>query len=132
MLKLGKISTGFTIIELLVAIGIFGIVMPTLASGVNNLIVANNRARDLSLANMIAENKAEQLRNAGYNSLSPGTISFSGELPVELAAPRTGNYVISRPTPGLAEIVINVSYKDYSQIKTLQYKTIVSELGVGQ
>lgn len=132
MLKLGKSSDGFTIIELLVAIGIFGIVMPALASGINSLVVANNRARDLSLANLIAESKTEQLRNAGYNSLSPGTVSFSSELPAELAAPRTGTYTVSSPTPGLAEIVVNISYKDYSQTKSLEYKTIVSELGVGQ
>lgn len=127
-----KSQKGFTIIELLIVIAIFGIVMPTLAAGINNLTVLNNRSRDLALANLIAESKAEQLRNAGYNSLSPGTVSFSNDLPAELASPKSGNYSISTPTPGLAEVIIEISYKDYNQTKTVRYKTVVSELGVGQ
>lgn len=134
--RIGKSLTGFTIIELIVAIGIFGIVMPALAAGINNLTVLNNRARDLTLANLIAESKAELLRNTGYNSLNPGptpyTISFTNELPPELASPKSAEYTISQPQTGLAEIEVNISYKDYSQTKTVNYKTIVSELGVGQ
>jgi len=132
MLVLRKDKKGFTIIELLIAIGIFGLVVPALASGINNLTVLNNRARDLSLANLIAENKAEQLRNSGYNSLAVGTVSFNSELPAELAPPRTGSYNITKPGGGQAEIVVTISYKDYNQTKSVQYKTIVSELGVGQ
>ncbi len=127
-----KSHQGFTIIELLVVIAIFAIVMPTLAAGINNLTVINNRSRDLALANLIAESKAEQLRNAGYNSLSPGIVSFSDDLPAELAPPKTGTYTVTNPAAGLAEISIEISYKDYSQIKTVSYKTVVSELGVGQ
>lgn len=127
-----KGQRGFTIIELLIVIAIFGIVMPTLAAGVNNLTVLNNRARDLSLANLIAENKAEQLRNAGYNSLTPGTISFSSELPNELAGPKSASYTVTNPTAGLLEITVEINYRDYSQTKTVNYKTIVGELGVGQ
>ncbi len=130
--KLLKEWQGFTIIELLIVIAIFAIVMPTLAAGINNLTVLNNRSRDLALANLIAESKAEQLRNAGYNSLSPGTVSFSEDLPDELAPPKTGTYTVSTPTPGLAEISIEISYRDYSQTKVVKYKTVVSELGVGQ
>lgn len=131
-IKPAKGQRGFTIIELLVVITIFGFAVPALAAGVNNLTVLNNRARDLALANLIAENKSEQLRNAGYNSLSTGTVDFSGELPAELASPKSGSYTVTRPTAGLAEINISISYKDYSQIKTVNYKTIVGELGVGQ
>lgn len=125
-------SHGFTVIELLITIAVFGIVLPAMAAGINNLIVLNNRARDLSLANLIAENKTEQLRNAGYNSLSVGTVSFSGELPAELAPPKSAIYTVTNPSAGLAEISITISYKDYSQTRSLQYKTRVSELGVGQ
>jgi prepilin-type N-terminal cleavage/methylation domain-containing protein len=132
MLALNKNNRGFTIIELLVVIGVFAFVLPALAAGINNLTVLNNRARDLSLANMLAENKAEQLRNAGFNSLSPGTVSFSNELPNELAPPRSGSYTISNPEAGIAEVVIDINYRDYGQTRSLQFKTIVSELGVGQ
>lgn len=132
MFKLSKDVGGFTIIELLISIGIFAIVIPALAVGINNLTVLNNRARDLALANLIAENKAEQLRNSGYNSLPTGTVSFTSELPPELASPKNGSFSITNPSAGLAEITINISYKDYGQTRNLQYKTVVSELGVGQ
>lgn len=132
MLSLSKDIKGFTMIELLIVIAIFGFVMPALAAGINNLVVLNNRARDLSLANIIAENKAEELRNSGYNSLSPGTVSFSNELPKELAPPKTAVYTVSNPEAGLAQVIIDISYQDYNQVKSLSYKTNVSELGVGQ
>lgn len=124
--------SGFTIIELLIAIAIFGIVIPSMATGINNLIVLNNRTRDLALANLIAENKAEQVRNAGFNGLTPGTVAFSSELPAELSSPKSGSYTVTIPNPGLAEVVVNISYKDYSQTRSLQYKTLISELGIGQ
>ena len=132
MLMLRKSQRGFTIIELLIAIAVFGLVIPALAAGINNLTVLNNRSRDLALANLIAESKAELLRNSGYNSLSPGTVSFTGELPAELAPPKSASYTVSNPSAGIAEIVINISYKDYSQTRSHEYKTVVSELGVGQ
>lgn len=132
MLSLRKNSKGFTIIELLISIGVFGLVIPALAIGINSLVVLNNRARDLSLVNIIAENKAESLRNAGYNSLSPGTTSFTNELPSELAPPKSASYTISNPEAGLVDVVIDISYKDYSQTKSMKYKTTISELGVGQ
>lgn len=132
MLMLRKSIRGFTVIELLVAIAVFGIVVPALAMGINNLIILNNRSRDLALTNLIAESKAESLRNAGYNSLPTGTTDFSNELPAELASPKTASFTVSNPRPGIAEITITINYRDYNQTRTHKYKTIVSELGVGQ
>lgn len=132
MLTFNKNQNGFTVMELLISIGIFGIVVPSLASGINNLIIINNRARDLALTHLIAENKLEQLRNAGYNSLTSGTVSFSSELPNELSPPRSASYTVVYPEAGVAEISVNIDYKDYNQTRNLQYKTVISELGVGQ
>lgn len=129
---LRKDRSGFTIIELLIAIAVFGLVVPALAAGINNLTVLNNRSRDLALANLIAESKAELLRNAGYNSLAAGTTDFTGELPAELASPRSASYTVTNPEAGIAEVDITISYKDYNQTRTHNFKTVVSELGVGQ
>jgi hypothetical protein len=106
--------------------------MPALATGINNLTVLNNRTRDLALANLIIESKSEQIRNAGYNSLTPGMVDFSSELPNELASPKSGSYTVSNPTTGVAEIDITITYKDYGSTRTQNYKTIITELGVGQ
>lgn len=132
MLMLPKNQRGFTIIELLISIGIFAIIVPALAAGLNNLVVLNNRSRDLAIANLIAESKAEEVRNTGFNGLAVGTTDFSSELPDELANPKSASYTISNSTPGLLEVDISISYKDYSSTRTQSYKTIISELGVGQ
>lgn len=123
---------GFTIIELLLAIAMFAIVVPSLTVGITNLIVINNRSRDLALVNMLAQNKIEQLRSKGYNSVPTGTVSFTSELPATLGNPRSGSYTITNPSGGIKEVNITISYKDYRNTKTLQYRTIISEIGVGQ
>lgn len=119
-------------LELITAIGIFAIVIPALALGVRSLIVLNNRARDLSLVSLVAENKTEQLRSSGFNSLDEGTTDFSAELPSELSRPNSASYTITNPEDGIKEVTVTISYWDYSTSKTKTYKTIVSELGVGQ
>lgn len=127
-----KHEQGFTLIELILTIAVFAIVMPAIAIGINNLTVINNRARDLALVNMLAQNKVESLRSAGYNSIPIGSTDFTPELPPTLASPKNGNYTVTNSTPGIKEVLVTISYRDYSQTKTVNYKTIISEIGVGQ
>lgn len=131
-MKVKKNQKGFTVIELLIAIAVMGFTIPGLAIALRNLTAINNRTRDLSLSNIIISNKAEQIRSSGFNSLSAGTVDFSNELPSQLASPKSASYTVTNPSAGLAEINLTISYKDYNQTRTLTYKTIVSELGVGQ
>ncbi len=119
-------------LELLISIAVIGLVIPALSLGVKSLIVLNNRARDLAISNTIAENKTEELRSSGFNSLTPGTYSFTNELPTELSNPKSASYTITNPSAGIINITININYWDYSHTRTQTYKTIVSELGVGQ
>lgn len=127
-----KSAKGFTVIELLIAIAIFGIVIPGLTAAVTSLTVINNRARDLALINTLASNKAEQLRSAGFNSLNSGTYNFDSELPSEISKPRSANYTIDTSTPGIANITVTITYSDYGRTLTKTYQTVISELGVGQ
>lgn len=131
-MKIKRIQKGFTIIELLIAIGVMGFAIPAIAMALNNLTTVNDRARDLALANIIISNKAEQVRSSGFNSLTAGTVDFSGELPTELASPKSASYDVTIPTAGRADITFTINYKDYNRTRTLTYKTIVSEIGVGQ
>lgn len=123
---------GFTVVELVVAIGLFGIIVPAVAIGLSNLAVIQNRARDLTLVNMLAQNKIETLRSAGYNSVTTGTTSFSGELPNVLSAPKSAQYVVTQPQTGIKQIDVTISYSEYGGAKTVSYRTLISELGVGQ
>lgn len=123
---------GFTITEVLIALALFAIVVPLFTVAITSLTAINNRARDLSLANMVAQNKIEILRSAGYNSINEGTVDFTDELPSTLADPKSATYVVTAPATGLKAVAVTISYKDYKTTNTVQYETVVSELGVGQ
>jgi len=125
-------SAGFTVAEILIALGLFAVIVPAFTVGITNLTAVNNRARDLALANMVAQNKVELLRSAGYNSVVIGTTDFSTELPSTLGSPKSANYTVTAPETGIKEVTVNISYKDYRTTRDVQYKTYISELGVGQ
>ena len=125
-------QSGFTVVELLVTIGMCGIIVPALALGLIALTVYNNRARDLALVTMLAQNKMELIRSAGYNSLSDGTVTFTSELPNTLTSPKSATYTVSSPAVNVKKVSISITYKDYQQSRTIQYESLISELGLGQ
>ena len=127
-----KNQSGFTVVELLITIAISGVIIPALAVGLTNLSVLNNQSRDLALVNMIAQNKIELLRSAGFNSLTVGTTTFTSELPNTLTSPKSATYVVSTPSTGIDQVDINVSYTSFRKSRTITYRTYISEIGVGQ
>lgn len=132
MLMVKPRSAGFTITEVLIALALFAIVVPLFTVAITNLTAINNRARDLVLANIVAQNKIEILRSAGYNSISDGVVDFSSDLPSTLAEPKTASYEVTSPAVGVKAVTVTISYKDYRDTNSIQYETIISELGVGQ
>jgi prepilin-type N-terminal cleavage/methylation domain-containing protein len=127
---LGK-QRGFSVVELLVSIALFAVIVPTLSTALATLSALNNRARDLTLISIIAENKIESLRSIGYNSVPPGTVDFTSELPTEVAAPKSASYTVTQNS-GYRTVDITVSYKDYRRTREVRYRSIISETGVGQ
>lgn len=122
---------GFSIVELLVSITLFAIFIPTLTLGLSTLTQLNNRARDLTLISIIAENKIESLRSIGYNAVGTGTVSFTSELPSEIASPKSASYTVTQGS-GIKTIDVSIQYTDYRKSKTINYKSVISETGVGQ
>jgi type II secretory pathway pseudopilin PulG len=123
---------GFTVIEVLIGIGIFALVVPSFIFGIVSLNNLNDRSADLTFANVLAENKIESLRSAGYNSLTDGLVDFTDELTPTFTKPRQANYVVSTVENGLKEIEINIEYTQEGTLRELQYKSLISELGVAQ
>lgn len=125
-------TAGFTIIELLIAIAVVGILVPTLVSFVNTLNRFNDRARDMTLVNSLAENKAESLRSLGYSGLTDGSTSFVSELPTTLGSPKNAIYTVSTPNTGIKQVDLVITYNDHGTTQTANYRTMIGELGVGQ
>ena len=127
-----KSEQGFTIIELLITISVVGILVPTLAGFVNTLNRLNDRARDLTLVNSLAENKVESLRSIGFSGINNGTTSFVSELPASLGSPHSADYTVTTPSTGLKQVDLTISYNDHGSTQTVNFRTYVGELGVGQ
>lgn len=125
-------TAGFTIIELLIAIAVVGILVPTLVSFVNTLNRFNDRARELTVVNSLAENKVESLRSLGYSGLTNGSTSFASELPTTLGNPKSATYSISTPNAGIKQVDLVISYNDHGATQTVNFRTMIGELGVGQ
>ncbi len=123
---------GFTIIELLVTIAVVGILVPSLVGFVNTLNRFNDRARDLTLVNSLAENKIESLRSIGYSAIPAGTTSFVNELPTSLGSPRSASFTTTTPNSGIKQIDLTITYNDHGTTQDVKYRTYVGELGVGQ
>jgi prepilin-type N-terminal cleavage/methylation domain-containing protein len=125
-------SGGFTLVELLVTIAVAGIVVGSMNQVVTTYVHTSQRGRYLNLANAYAEAKVESLRNIGYNGISLGTSSLTGELPSQLPLVRSASMTTTNPSGGIKQIVISISYKDQGQTNSLSYTTDIGELGVGQ
>jgi prepilin-type N-terminal cleavage/methylation domain-containing protein len=127
-----KAENGFTIIELLIAIAVVAILVPTLIGFVTTLNRFNDRARDMAIVNALVENKVESLRSIGFSGITDGTTSFSSELPTTIGTPRTATYTVTTPNPGIRQVDISVSYDDHGIQQATTYRTYIGELGVGQ
>ncbi len=132
MAKYPKQQSGFTIVELIIAM-----VVGSIFASITSLIVVNQsrisqHGRDLTLANSFAEVKIEGLRSAGFNNLTAGTSDITSELPSELKAPRSSVLSILDISPGVRQIDLSITYSDQGTPRTFEYRTYVGELGVGQ
>lgn len=127
-----KAENGFTIIELLIAIAVVAILVPTLIGFVTTLNRFNDRARDMAIVNALVENKVESLRSIGFSGVNDGTTSFESELPTTIGTPRTATYTVTTPNPGIRQVDISVSYDDHDTQQVTTYRTYIGELGVGQ
>ena len=125
-------TSGFTIVELLVTLMACAIMIGGVSVAVNSQSVIAQRHRDLVIANSYANGKVESLRSKGFLGLSAGTTDVTSELPSELKAPRSGTLVVSAESASVWRAALTVSYSERGSTRTLEYTTLIGELGVGQ
>lgn len=134
-------QNGFTLVEIIVTIAVFAVILPAVVGMTISLTTINDRARELATTNAIAQNKIEELRSKGFIAVDLGTETFTSELPSTLND-ATAEYVVSEhdpdgaggaeSDPSLKEVLITIEYDDHGETRTLNYKTYLGELGVGQ
>jgi type II secretory pathway pseudopilin PulG len=133
-------QSGFTVMEVVLTTAIAGFILLGITAMINSLNSINDRARDLTLANALAENKAESLRSISFTGLVNGTYDFSNELPAELTGPTTASYVVtdavdpatSTAMTNVKQVDISITYQETGIARSLEYTTYIGELGVGQ
>lgn len=129
---MGQNQHGFTVLEVVITVGIAGFILLGMTVMLNSLNTVNDRARDLTLVNALAENKIESLRSVGFIGLSDGTTDFTDELPDAIAPPRQAEIIISSPAVNIKQVDIEISYNDQGTQRDAEYRTYIGELGIGQ
>ena len=132
-MKLPKINqSGFTIVELIVTLGVVLILVVGINSIYVTYMVQSNRVRSLALVNSFVENKIEALRSAGFLSLNDGSYDLSSELPEDLYVPKNASMQIAAANSGLKDVTLTINYNDSGSTRTFVYQTYIGEVVVGQ
>lgn len=126
-------ESGFTLVELLVTIVVLGIIIASLSGLYWTMQATEVRSQHLDLANRAARTEIENLRNNGYNLLTPGSnIDFSSSLPSALPKDKTGTVVVSQPVADLVRVDVTVTYTDFGKTQTVTLSSNIGIIGIGQ
>ena len=114
---------GFTLVELLVAMFIFGILATGMTTLMGVLIQNNDFAQDMTVATTWAENKMEEFRNTPYGSIQSG---WGWDTPTD-GYWRVWEIQNDMPQGGMKQITIMVIWFDSKyQFHTVSLLTIKS------
>lgn len=126
-------QSGFTLVELVVAIAVIGLLVTGVTSLYITIETTQRKTRLLETATRAGEKKIEELRNNHYNTLTNGsTIDFTTELPSTLPEPHSGTVDVSEPTPGVKRVDLNITYRDGRIDKEVELTSMIGVLGLGQ
>jgi len=124
---------GFTLVELLVTIVVLSIIITSLGGLFYLTQITEVQSQHYDVAVRATRTEIEDLRNDGYDSLTPGTnINFTSSLPSDLPSGATGTVVVSQPIPGLIRVDVTVAYTDYGKSQTVTLSSSIGVIGIGQ
>lgn len=130
MLK--KQETGFTLVEIVIAIALFVLIVPPITGMITTAGYVNKKSIDYTTINNLAEEKIESLRAIGYDNLTEGTTYFTNDLPNALSSPNSGSYTISAQSTNVKKVVLTISYTSQGDLKTFNYTSYIGKNGLGQ
>lgn len=102
--------SGYTLIEVLVAITIFSIAVLGFAMSTISVIRGNKSTYNVTIANALAQDKLEELKAlpSSITSGGPVTDTISGQ-----AFSRSWTVTANSPITGVRKIAVTVSWTDY-------------------
>jgi type II secretion system protein I len=111
--RLIRSRAGFSLIEVLVAIGIFSFAMLGLAIGAIAITRANKTSQSHTVATNVAQDKLEQLRAQPFAAVTAGTdtVTFQG-------VNYTRTWALAASTPTFKQIDVTVNWTDYGPRNT--------------
>ena len=127
-----KDVAGFTIIELIISILVFGFVAAGLAEVFTSITDVQRNANYLQLATTAAQTEVESLRNNNYDQLANGTASFTSQLPTNLPPPRSGTVTVSAPFTDIKRVDVTVSYSQDGLIENVELSSYIGIIGISQ
>lgn len=126
-------SDGFTLVELIAAISIMGILVVGLVNLYITIETSQRKSYHLEIATRAGERQIESIRNSQYSSLEPDVdIDFTESLPSELPEPRSGIVEVSEPEDGIRRVDVTITYKDGDKSKTVKQSSLIGVIGIGQ
>lgn len=131
--KTTRRQSGFGLVEIVIAIGLLGIVSIALTGMFRGILYIQSSAMYQKTATLAAQREIETLRNSNYNDLAAGsTITFTTDLPAELPKPKTGVAAVTEPVPGLKRVDITVTYRHAGQDKQVKVSSMIGIIGITQ
>lgn len=106
-----KGSAGFTMVEMMVALLIFGIAIVGLVQAIPNGMHTREKSRRLSVATFLAKEQVEALRSVAFNDpdLAAGTHADPGN-PIRPGFRRTWTVEDGVPMNGMKRLTVRVSF----------------------
>jgi prepilin-type N-terminal cleavage/methylation domain-containing protein len=123
-------SSGFTLVEIMVAIGILTIALLGLVSVTVMVIKGNSFSKTMTTATTLAKDKMEEMKNLGYSGTSSSDITTTEGYNSITNYPtykRDTEIDVASPAAGMKTIEVKVEWSWQGTDRNVTLRTIVAE-----
>ena len=128
MKKTGQNASGFTLMEVLIAIVLMAVGLLGMAALTGGIMRGNNHSSDLTTATVLAQEKIEDIRRIGYYA-TPGSDTTTTEAYGTISGfsrfKRTTQTDVDNPTSNMKAITVTVFWD--TDAKSVTLKTLLAE-----
>jgi len=114
-------SSGFTLIEVMIAILVIVVGLLGVAGVATTVINGNTLAKEMTTATTLAQDKIEDLKSTAYGSISSGSDTQQS------IYTRTWTVTSDSPVAGMKTIAVSVAFPWKGATRTVTLKTMVAQ-----